>query len=145
MCSLIPLDPCTPEHYLQAFSFSPLIGWVRVQRKPADSDRPSAHRRRTTWSSALPSSVTRWVSFTFPYSISMSPDKIPVFRSRSELKLFFSVKSCRTIRYTYRVSRKLMMLSSSTTSSIARWMWSTREVLFVYCELWIPRFLFEIS
>lgn len=63
----------------------------------------------------------------------------------SELKLSFPMKSCRTIRYTYRVSRRPMMLSSSTTSSIVRWMWSTSEVCFVYCELGIPRFLFEIS
>ena len=68
---------------LRAFPFSPLIRWVRVQRNRARPWSASAHRRRTRWLSASPSSVTRWVSTTFPFPISTSLAKIADLNSNS--------------------------------------------------------------
>lgn len=77
----------------------------------------------------------RWSPGESP-SLSRSP--LQRFHLRSELELsdfhwifrflFDFSDCCRTIHCTFRASRRLMMLSSSTTSSIARSMSLTNEV-----------------
>jgi len=89
-------------------------------------------------------------------SPSFSRSSLQRFHLRSELELcdfhwifrflFDFSDCCRTIHCIYRASRRLMMLSSSTTSSIARSMSSTNEVGSLcdhaHFDYWFFNFLF---
>jgi hypothetical protein len=78
------LEHCVVSTLL-SFPFIPSIQCVRVHREPHRPSQAST-LRRWKWSSASPSSVTRWASFTFPFSTSISFSQL-----RSDLQLWFSL------------------------------------------------------